>query len=94
MLVSVKALLLTRRPLTLGAVANSSMTDWGERYGVEVAHRWVGSILRRLGIQPQKSNGVYAIPTSEYPRLRDLFAQYQLGDVGDIGDVESSPSQH
>src|SRR5262249_40022363 len=56
---SVKALLAdTSSPVTVGAVARRFDEDWGERYGIEVANRWVGSILRRMGIQPQKSNGI------------------------------------
>jgi hypothetical protein len=84
---SIKALLVDiSAPLTLGAVAEQFHAECGERYGAEVTHRWVGSILRRLGVTPHKSNGVYVIPVSEYPHMRDLFIQYQLGDVGDIGD--------
>jgi hypothetical protein len=84
---SVKTLLADAScPLTVGAVAKRFDEDWGERYGIDVANRWVGSILRRVGIQPQKSNGVYVIPTSEYPHLRNLFGQYQLVDVRDNGD--------
>ena len=88
---SVKTLLVkVSAPVTLRAVAQQFDTEWGERYRVEVSPRWIGSILRRrLGVHPQKSNGVYVIPTSEYPHLHDLFVQYQLEDVGDAGDIGS-----
>ena len=84
---SVKALLDLSMPLTLGDVAARFDADWGKRYGVDVEHRWVGSVLRRLGVRPQKSNGVYMIPVSEYPHLRDLFIEHGLGDERDVGDV-------
>jgi hypothetical protein len=79
-------------PLTLGAIAKQFDEDWGRRYGIGVSPRWVGSILRRLGVGPQNSNGVYAIPTSEYPHLRDLFEEYGLLDFGDAGDEEGGPA--
>jgi hypothetical protein len=73
-------------PLTVGAIAarinDSSSHDFGE-----VSDKWVGSILRRLGLEPQKSNGVYKIPTSEFGRVRELIRRYDTGDFGDVGDV-------
>jgi hypothetical protein len=89
---SVKAVLDVSDSLTLGAVAKRFDEDWGNRYGIDVANRWVGSIVRRLGIRPLKSNGVYTIPTSEYPRLRDLFAEYALPDFGDVKSTSSMNS--
>jgi hypothetical protein len=88
---SVKTLLDISAPLTLAAVAKQFDEDWGNRYGIEVANRWVGSILRRLNVRPQKSNGVYVIPTSEIPHLRELFTEHELGDIGDDGDVCEDP---
>lgn len=86
---AVKAVLVDpSAPLTMSAIARRFDADWGERYGVEAAPRWIGSILRRLGVRPQKSNGVYVIPASAYAQLRDLFVDYQLGDIGEHGDVE------
>jgi hypothetical protein len=78
-------------PLALGAVAEQFDQDWRDEYGVEVSRRWIGSILRRLGIEPTKSNGVYVIPVSEFPHLRTLCAQYQLGDGRDIRDGKPKP---
>ena len=87
-LASIKTLLTDgSAPVTLGAVAHRFDADWGDQYGVEVSPRWVGGILRRFGIRPQKSNGVYVIPTTEYPLLRELFMRRQLQDPGDVGDV-------
>ena len=82
-----KLLVDASAPLTVGAVAKQFDTDWRNEYGVEVTHRWVGSVLRRLGVEPQKSNGVYVVPVSDFPLLRTLFVEYQIGDDRDVGDV-------
>jgi hypothetical protein len=84
---AVRALLADKSaPVSLGAVAHRFDMKWRDEYGVEVSARWVGSILRRLGVRPQKSNGIYVVPTTEFPHLRDLFTAHQLGDTGDDGD--------
>jgi len=89
---AVKSVLLdASTALTLAAVAEQFDEMWGKRYGIDVSPRWIGSILRRMNVRPQKSNGVYVIPTSEYPRLRDLFAEHGLSDVVDDGDVGGTP---
>jgi hypothetical protein len=85
-------------PLTLAAIAKQIDSDWGRRSGVEVENRWVGSVLRRLGLRPQKSGGVYMIPTSEYPRVRELLDQHGLTEPSndDVGveiptDTDAAP---
>ncbi len=89
-LLSVKALMADApMSIPLGAVAKRFDEEWGERYGVEVANRWVGTIVRRLGIRPQKSNGVFTIPATEYPQLHRLFSEHGLTDIREDGDVES-----
>jgi hypothetical protein len=88
---SAKALLLdTTAPLTIRAIAERFDQDWRAAYGVDVTHRWVGSVLRRLGVEPKKSNGVYVVPVSGFPRLRELFSEYEVGDERDIGDLETT----
>lgn len=88
---SVKALLDSSVPLPLGVVAKRFDEDWGQRYGVDVGSRWVGSVLRRLHVQPQKSNGIYLIPVSEYSHLRDLFVEHGIPDIRDNRDAEPVP---
>lgn len=83
----VRGLLDGSASIGLQQIAKGFQTDWGQDYGVEVSPRWIGSILRRLGIQPQKSNGNYVVPTSEYPRVRDLMGRNEVRDVGDERDV-------
>lgn len=83
--------LMKSPPLTLQGIAKRFELEWGEDYGLEVSPRWMGSILRRLGISPQKSNGIYIIPVSEWPRLRALLERRDLGDIRDERDANGGP---
>ena len=77
-------------PVAVGALAKAFDEAWGHEYG-QVTNRWVGSVLRRLGLQPQKSNGVYVIPVAELPRLRQLFADYRIEASMHGPDLEDQP---
>lgn len=86
LLTSIRSLLKSQpAALNLAAIAVRFSSDWGQEYGVEVSPRWVGSILRPLGIQPQKSNGVYVVSSTDYPQLLKLI-EGRLRDLGDDGD--------
>ncbi len=74
--------------LTVGAIAERLKAASADHAMSEVSHRWVGSVLRSLGLEPQKSNGVYKIVVSDFSRVTELLEQYGLGDFGDIGDVD------
>ncbi len=73
--------------LTVGAIADrlNASVDHPTR---QVSHKWVGSVLRRLGVEPKKSNGVYKISMSDFGRITELLTQYGVGDFGDVGDVD------
>jgi hypothetical protein len=73
--------------LSLSAVAHEFTVQWRERYGTDVSHRWIGATLRRMGLRPRKSNGVYIIDNSDLPLLQTLFAEHGLGDNGDSRDI-------
>ena len=74
--------------LTLSAVADDFKKQWGAEYGAGISPRWVGSRLRkRLGIKPQKSQGIYVIPTEQHPRLEELKKEFRIGGSGDDGDM-------
>jgi hypothetical protein len=87
-LVVVRRLIGESSSVSLQLIAKGFQTEVGHEYGVDVSPRWIGSILRRLGIQPQKSNGNYVISISEFPRLRALFLQHGVVDVGDERDLD------
>lgn len=48
--------------------------------------RLVGTVLRRLGVEPQKSNGNYKVGPLQRDRLLALIREHGLGDLGDVGD--------
>jgi hypothetical protein len=76
----------TSAPLPLAAIAKHLAAVCGTKYGTDISPRWIGSVVRALGIQPTKSNGVYAITPTDFPRLAELCRQYRVGDFGDGGD--------
>ena len=82
------------RSLTLSALADDFTLRWGGEYGGGISPRWVGSMLRkRLGIQPQKSQGVYVIPIEQYPRLEELKREFGIVDTGDDRDTSGVPGR-
>lgn len=86
LLTSIQSLLKSQPPsLSLSAIATRFTSDWRNEYGVELSPRWVGSALRPLGIQPQKSNGVYVVAPTDYPQILRLIG-LRLGELGDERD--------
>lgn len=77
--------------LSMSAIARQYASDWDDGSGLEVSPRWIGSVLRRLGIQPKKSNGVYVVSAADHPGLQGLISA-RLGDFGDVGDIVASPA--
>jgi hypothetical protein len=75
-------------PVTVGAITERLRAQ-SEPYYQQASPKWVGSVLRRLGLEPQKSNGVFTIQPSELGRVSDLIRQYGISDFGDIGDISS-----
>jgi hypothetical protein len=91
LLISIRPLLKAEGGvLSLSSLAKAFDDDWLEEYLVEATPRWIGSLLRGLGIEPRKSNGVFAIPSTAYPQLRKLI-ESRVGDLGDERDVNSAP---
>lgn len=72
-------------PLTVGAVADRLRAERGSA-ATAMTDRFVGGVLRRLGLEPQKSNGVYRLGVADQDRLPELFAQYGVVSTGEPGD--------
>lgn len=76
-------------PLSIKVIADKFTEEHGAEYRRPVTPRWIGGLLRsRLSLVPVKSHGTFVIPTTETPKLKQLFDRYRVGDVGDVGDVE------
>lgn len=87
LLTSIAALLVSPPPsVGLSALAKKFMDDWQHSYRTEISPRWIGTMLRRLSVELQKSNGVYVIPSTSYPHLLRLIDE-RLRDFGDERDV-------
>jgi hypothetical protein len=54
------------------AFAAAHATD----YDRPIANRWVGSLLRRLGIRLHKSNGVFVVTPGQNERIQALAVRY------------------
>lgn len=75
--------------LSMKAIAEQLSEEIGEA----ISPRRVGSILRRrLFLSPLRREGVFVIPSTEFPKLTSLFEKYRIvdsepnDDVGDVGD--------
>ena len=64
-----------------------------EDYQRKITPKWVGTLMRRrLGLKPQKRDGVFIVPVPELAKLDELRKRYGLtatepGDVRDVVDV-------
>jgi len=87
----VAKLLVDRRETSvpLGEIAAVFATDHGSEYERPVTNRWIGSILRRLGIALYKSNGVFVLLPGQQERISALCTRYGVGDMAGKSCEES-----
>lgn len=69
--------------LTVGAIAETLRRDLHRSF----SDKWVGGMLRGLGLEPRKSNGVYRVGPEAQSRVDELLQEYGLRDVGEDRDV-------
>jgi hypothetical protein len=65
-------------PLRVAEIAVAFAQAFGSEYEQPVTNRWVGKILRRLGLALYKRNGVSVLVPGQGQRLAALFARYGL----------------
>ena len=65
-------------PMSLKRVAEEFRRRSVGAYGNEIPPRFIGGVLRRLGVGLQKTGGVFVVPITSLPRLEALFTRYQL----------------
>ncbi len=79
--------------LSVKDITTAFAEEHGFEYGRSLTPKWIGSLLRRrLGLRPQKSQGSFILPPSEYSKLKRLFERYgiesaEAGGHGDVGDI-------
>lgn len=48
--------------------------------------KWIGSVIRKLGLKTRKSGGIYVVPHEELAKLPHLFERYGIED-GTVADT-------
>jgi transposase len=62
--------------LSLADIAAVFTEKHGAEFNQPITNRWVGAILRRLGISLYKSNGVFVLSPGQDKRIAALFTRY------------------
>lgn len=70
------------RSPSLGAITEAFAAAHGREYERPIVNRWVGLLLRRLGIALYKSNGISVLVPGQEDRLAALCARYGVGEDG------------
>lgn len=63
-------------PLAIAAIADAVRTRYGAEYDRPISNRYVGAVLRRLGLTPYKSHGTYVLAVQGNDRLRALYRRF------------------
>ena len=70
--------------LSLSEIAAAFSVEHGADYERPITNRWIGSILRRLGVLLYKSNGVVVLLPRQHERINALCVRYGVGDMTGI----------
>lgn len=65
--------------VTLAEVAAAFTAAYAGEYERPITNRWIGSVLRRLGIVLYKSNGVFVLLPGQGTRVKALCERYGVG---------------
>jgi len=65
-------------PLAVAAIADAVRLRYGSDYDRPISNRYVGSVLRRLGLTPYKSHGTYVLAVQDNDRLRALYRRFGI----------------
>jgi hypothetical protein len=66
------------RLLSLADITDAFAAAHGREYDRPIVNRWVGAILRRLGLSLYKSNGVFVLSPGQDERIATLFRRYGI----------------
>jgi len=70
--------------LSVGEIADAFRQEFASEYERPITNRWVGSILRRLGIALYKSNGVFVLLPGQGARIEALCRRYGIEQPADV----------
>jgi len=65
----------------LAAIATAFRDTYANEYERPITNRYVGSVIRRLGLQPFKSHGTYVLAVAGNDRLAALYQRFGIGDT-------------
>jgi hypothetical protein len=74
----------------LSAIVQTFVSAHGGEYDRPITHRWMGALLRRLGLVLYKTNGVFALSPGQLDRVAALVERYGVGDSAEKR-VDSGP---
>lgn len=80
--------------LTFGDIAARFSVAHRDEYGRPVTPRYVGTLLRRLGVSVYKTNGVYAVAPGQEDRLSALAMRHGIADQPTSRDLGTSGTSH
>src|SRR5205807_2033813 len=75
-----------RTIISLAEITAAFIKTYGGEYERPIMNRWIGSILRRLGIGLYKSNGVVVLVPGQEERIAALIERYGISDVAPVND--------
>jgi hypothetical protein len=64
--------------VSVAAITSAFGAAYGGEYERPISNRWVGSILRRLGVGLYKSNGVFVLAPQQEERIDALYTRYGI----------------
>ena len=77
-------------PAAISDIAEAFRAAHAAEYERPISNRYVGSVLRRLGLAPYKSHGTYVLAISGNERLPALYRRFGIVDSAGTNEVESA----
>ena len=74
-------------PVTISDIAEAFRAAHASEYERPISNRYVGSVLRRLGLAPYKSHGTYVLAVSGNERLLALYGRFGIVDSPGTNEV-------
>lgn len=77
-------------PVTISDIAEAFRVAHASEYERPISNRYVGSVLRRLGLAPYKSHGTYVLAVSGNERLLALYRRFGIVDSAGTNEVAAA----
>lgn len=75
-------------PVTVSEITAAFRTAHASEYERPISNRYIGSVLRRLGLSPYKSHGTYVLAITANDRLQALYRRFGIVDfVGNASEA-------